>query len=92
MNNKITKNNGITLVALVVTIVILLILAGISISAITQTGLFGKAKQATEKYKESEEKERIQTELYSMQIEMNTNNDSKTKLGKKLYDNHITKI
>ena len=85
------KNNksGITLVALVVTIVILLILAGISISAITQTGLFGKAKQATEKYKESEEKERIQTELYSMQIEMNTNNDSKTKLGKKLYDKNI---
>ena len=85
------KNNksGITLVALIITIVILLILAGISISAITQTGLFGKAKQATEKYKEAEEKERIQTELYSMQIEMNTNNDSKTKLGKKLYDKNI---
>ena len=44
------KNNGITLVALVITVIILLILAGISISAVTQTGLFGKAKQATEKY------------------------------------------
>ena len=86
MNNKITKNNGITLVALVVTIVILLILAGISISALTQTGIFGKAKQATEKYKEAEEKERIQTELYYMQIGINTNNDSKKQLGKKLYD------
>ena len=89
MKYKLKKKNGITLVALVVTIVILLILAGISISAVTQTGLFGKAKQATEKYKEAEEKERIQTELYSMQIEMNTNNDSKTKLGKKLYDKNI---
>ena len=89
MNNKITKNNGITLVALVVTIVILLILAGISISALTQTGIFGKAKQATEKYKEAEEKERIQTELYYMQIGINTNSDSKKQLGKKLYDKNI---
>ena len=90
MKKQKTKENiGITLVALIVTIVLLLILAGISISALTQTGLFSRAKQATEKYKEAEEKERIQTELYSMQIEMNTNNDSKTKIGKKLYDKNI---
>ena len=40
------KNKGITLVALVITIVILLLLAGISISALTNTGLFKKAKEA----------------------------------------------
>ena len=40
------NTKGITLVALVITIVILLILAGISIQAITQTNLFDKAKQA----------------------------------------------
>ena len=40
------KNNGITLVALVITIVILLILAGISISTLTNTGIFQKAKDA----------------------------------------------
>ena len=41
------KNNlGITLVSLVVTIIILLILAGIGISLLTQTGLFENAKQA----------------------------------------------
>ena len=40
------KNNGITLVALVITIVILLILAGISISALSITGIFQKAKDA----------------------------------------------
>ena len=34
---------GITLVALVITIVVLLILAGISIQAITNTGLFSNA-------------------------------------------------
>ena len=40
------KNKGITLVALVITIIILLILAGISISALTNTGIFQKAKDA----------------------------------------------
>ena len=58
MKKELKKQNGITLVALIVTIIILLILAGISISALTQTGIFGKAKQATEKYKEAEEKEK----------------------------------
>lgn len=38
--------NGITLVALVITIIILLILAGISISALSGSGLFAKAQQA----------------------------------------------
>ena len=66
-NNKI-KNKGITLVALVVTIIILLILAGISISALTQTGLFGKAKLAKEKYKNAQEKENVTLSDYSNNI------------------------
>ena len=40
------KNKGITLVALVLTIIILLILAGISIAALTNTGIFGRAQEA----------------------------------------------
>ena len=43
------KNNGITLVALVVTIIILLILAGITVSSLTNTGIFEKAKEARDK-------------------------------------------
>ena len=50
---------GITLVALVVTIIIILILAGISISALTQTGLFVKAKQAEQKSKDAQELENL---------------------------------
>ena len=42
--NKSTR--GITLIALVITIIILLILAGISISALTNQGLFKNAKAA----------------------------------------------
>ena len=57
MNERLKSFRGITLVALVITIVILLILAGISISALTQTGLFGKAKQAEQKSKEAQEQE-----------------------------------
>ncbi|MFR0922802.1 MAG: InlB B-repeat-containing protein [Clostridia bacterium] len=40
------NNRGITLVALVVTIIILLILSGITIQGITHTGIFSNAKQA----------------------------------------------
>ena len=54
------KNNGITLVALVITIVILLILAGISISALSNTGIFQKAKDA-KKASENAEKEQRET-------------------------------
>ena len=49
MKKLIRNNRGITLVALVITIIILLILAGITISSLTNTGLFGKAKEAKEK-------------------------------------------
>ena len=51
-NNYLThtrENKGITIIALVITIVILLILAGISISVLTNTGLFEKAKYAKKK-------------------------------------------
>ena len=37
------QQKGITLVALVITIIILLILAGISIATLQQTNLFGQA-------------------------------------------------
>ena len=50
------KSLGITLVALVITIIILLILAGISISTLTNTGIFQKAKDA-KKASENAQKE-----------------------------------
>ena len=54
------KNKGITLVALVITIIILLILAGISIFTLTNTGIFEKAKD-TKKVSENAEIEQGQT-------------------------------
>mgnify|MGYP000977216738 CR=1 FL=1 len=60
---------GITLVALVITIVILLILAGISIQAITNTGLFENAKEAKKQNEIANVKEQIQLEIYAKQAE-----------------------
>ena len=58
---KIKKNSGITLIALVITIIVLVILAGVSITMISgQDGILtraGKAKEATEKAKEDERKD-----------------------------------
>ena len=55
LSKKSKNNNGITLVALVISIIILLILATISIQALTNTGLFAKAQEAKEKTKNATE-------------------------------------
>ena len=58
---KIRKEQGITLLALVITIIILLILAGITISAITgDNGIIGNAGQAKEETEIANEKEIIE--------------------------------
>ena len=46
MNKRLKGKNGITLVALVITIIILLILAAISIQALTNQGIFAQAQNA----------------------------------------------
>ena len=58
--NKLKSKKGITLVALVVTIVVLLILAGVSINAVLgDNGIIKKANQAASVTKEAEIKEAI---------------------------------
>ena len=50
LRNTLRRNKGITLIALVVTIIVLLILAGISISMLTgQNGILNRAAEAKEK-------------------------------------------
>ena len=62
------KNKGITLVALVITIIILLILAGISISALTNTGIFQKAKDAKQKSADAELDQNTKLDSYEEEI------------------------
>ena len=67
---KIMKNKGITLVALVVTIVIMLILAGVTLNiALGENGLFKMAKNAVKVYEESSKKE--ESELDKLLDDMN---------------------
>ena len=64
------KKNGITLIALVVTIVVLLILAGVSIAMITgDNSIFLKAKQAKTEQIKAEMKEALILELMGLQTE-----------------------
>ena len=63
------KQNGITLVALVITIIILLILAGISISSLTNQGLFTQAENAKTASEIANIKEQIQLDMYEKQLE-----------------------
>ena len=68
MNSKIEykRNKGITLIALVVTIIVLLILAGISINALTgQNGLLNRAAEAKEKSENSQKEEQIKLAVMS---------------------------
>lgn len=67
-NKRNFKENGITLVALVITIIILLILAGVAIATLTQTGLFENAKQAKNVTYNAYEKENSILAEYSNKI------------------------
>ena len=57
ITRKLNEENAITLVALTVTIIILLILSGISIAALKQVGLFDKANQAKQKNENAQKEE-----------------------------------
>ena len=59
MKSKLKKQNAITLVALIITVIILLILAMVSISLVMNGNLIGKSKTAVDKYSEEEIQEQI---------------------------------
>jgi len=85
MLNK-NKEKGITLVALVITIVILLILATISIQSLTNTGLFQKANEAKEKTKNAEENQAKTLNEYEDELNKYISGNVKTPI-KKVTDN-----
>ena len=89
---KTLKNvKGITLVALVITIIILLILAGISISALTNTGIFQKAQDAKGKTELADANEKMTLLLQEWQMEHATSPEKTLEafLSEKLTDNSI---
>ena len=69
--------SGITLVALVITIIVLLIIAGITIAQLSNNGLFERTRVAKEKYDFSKNNEDKGIEEYSNEVEsyINANRD-----------------
>lgn len=79
LRNKLNSTKGITLVSLVVTIIILIILAGVTINmTIGEAGIFTKAKQAKENFllAANTEAELLRNAELSMGM---TNNDEENK-------------
>lgn len=77
---------GITLIALVITIIILIILAGISISALTQTGIFEKVKEAKQKSENAQEEEHTILENYGDEIDKVAGSRDQVTISKEEYE------
>ena len=74
---KLKQNKAITLVALVITIIILLILATITIQGLKNTNLFSKTIDAKNKYKKAETNEANILDDYANEINSITGGNSK---------------
>lgn len=60
MKEKFKKQNGITLIALIISIIVMLILAVVSINIIINQGIIGKSQQAANTHNIAAEKEAIE--------------------------------
>ena len=85
-------NFGITLIALIITIIILLILAGVTLSMVMgESGIFGKANIASENTKIANAKEIIRLAVLENEVYKNTN-DSRAKSDSGLQTEIETKL
>ena len=76
------ENKGITLVALVVTIIVLLILAGVTISLVlSQNGIFTKAQEAKSATNVAEVKQAIQLSVLNVKVDTFKNNGTEVPLA-----------
>ena len=70
MNKKITKDTGITLIALVITIIVLLILAGVTITSLTgENSLLTRAQSARDETMLAQIREQVQMEVMGSVID-----------------------
>ena len=76
---RIKKEKAITLVALIITIIILLILATVSISLVINNGILDKAKTAVDKYSDGEIEEQIKLAYQEYEMEQFTGTELSAK-------------
>ena len=90
MKRFLKENKGITLVALVITIIILIILAGVTFSVVLgQNGLIEKSKDGVTRYKDEATRERIQLAVINASMGDNgiTENSLRTALNNEFGEN-----
>ena len=81
---KTLKERGITLIALVITIIVLLILAGVSIAMLTgQYGILTQVNNAKIEQSHETVKDSIALAYNEWQIELNTASTTKVWLGRR---------
>lgn len=81
------ENKGVTLIALAVTIIVMLILAGVTISTLTgNSGITTKAQNAKKMSKVSSEKEAIQLAVSLAKMEKYLDENNEYYIGTPLYD------
>ena len=97
MKQKLKNEKGITLVALVITIIVLLILAGVTLSMVMgDSGIFGKSNSAKEKTQLSNAEETIKLAVLENQVKSVsgdaalTNDQLKEEIAKKLTEQGYT--
>ena len=84
---KTKENKGVTLIALAVTIIVMLILAGVTVSTLTgNSGITAKAQLAKKMSKVSSEKEAIQLAVSLAKMEKYLDEDNEYYIGIPLYD------
>lgn len=75
-NKRLGNQGGITLIALIITIIVMLILVTVTVRVAIDTNLFGHAKNAIDKYSDSEKNDADAINGYVKEIEKyNTEED-----------------
>lgn len=72
------KEKGITLIALIITIIVMLILVGVTVTVALNGGLFTTTKQAADRTTEEKEKEIIQVAYSDYNMQKYSSQDKKT--------------
>ena len=84
MKNFVRKT-GITLISLIIIIILLLVLAGVTINILSNSGIFERAKEAKEKWSDATEKEENLLNQYSNEIDVLVSRETIT-IDKTIYD------
>lgn len=77
------EKKGITLIALVITIIVLLILAGVSISAVMgENGIATKAKESATETEKAKAEEAFNLEISELQLDLNVGDEAEVNAAK----------